>query len=83
MQMVRAAMALDLKDTLEVMHIEKIDQRRIAQAIEVLRPERNIQILGNPKRRLSILTFNIRYRNGYLHQRFVSALLNDLFGIQS
>ncbi|MDP5275971.1 aminotransferase class V-fold PLP-dependent enzyme [Chengkuizengella axinellae] len=85
MQLIKAAMALDLKETLGVDYIQRVEQLRISQAIETLRPERNIDILGNPnpKRRLGIFSFNIRYRNGYLHQGFISALLNDLFGIQS
>jgi len=43
-----------------------------------------IEILGNRhSRRLSIVSFRIRYGAQYLHHNFVVALLNDLFGIQA
>ena len=43
-----------------------------------------MRILGNPKRhRLSIVSFIVRHREGFLHHNFVVALLNDLFGIQT
>jgi hypothetical protein len=46
----------------------------------------NIEILGNldPGSRVGIISFNIKDSAGkYLHHKFVTALLNDLFGIQS
>ena len=45
-----------------------------------------IEILGNPDpdRRIGIISFNIKDSSGrYLHPRFVTVLLNDLFGVQS
>jgi hypothetical protein len=44
-----------------------------------------VQIIGNPDpaRRIAILSFNIRMDDSWLHPRFVTLLLNDLFGIQS
>ena len=46
----------------------------------------NIEVLGNPdpSSRVGIISFNIRDAEGrYLHHKFLTALLNDLFGIQS
>jgi hypothetical protein len=46
----------------------------------------NIEVLGNPdpSSRVGIISFNIRDVNGkYLHHKFLTVLLNDLFGIQS
>jgi len=44
----------------------------------------NLHILGNPDaKRLPILSFVINVRHKLLHQSFVCALLNDLFGIQA
>ena len=43
-------------------------------------------MLGNPDpaRRIGIVSFNLRDARGrYLHPKFVTVLLNDLFGIQS
>ena len=45
-----------------------------------------VEILGNPdpSTRVGIISFNVRDPDGkYLHHKFVTALLNDLFGIQS
>ncbi len=48
--------------------------------------DERIEILGNPDpdSRVGIISFNLKDRDGrYLHHKFVTALLNDLFGIQS
>ena len=37
-----------------------------------------------PARRISIISFNLKdHRGKYLHPKFVTSLLNDLFGVQS
>jgi hypothetical protein len=47
------------------------------------RSQPNIERLGHPQAaRLSITAFRIKTDFGYLHHGFVTALLNDLFGIQ-
>jgi selenocysteine lyase/cysteine desulfurase len=45
----------------------------------------SFEVIGNPDpaRRTGILSFNLRAAGSYLHPRFVTRLLNDLFGIQS
>lgn len=85
MQVIRAAMALELKATIGVNHIRSIEYSYIKRAINTLELEDYVEILGNlnPHNRIAILSFNIKYEKGYLHHRFVSVLLNDLFGIQS
>ncbi len=85
MQLMRAAMALDLKDTIGVKNIETIEETYIEQAMTRLKKEKNVEILGNldSSKRLAILSFNIKHKEAYLHQGFISTLLNDLFGIQS
>ena len=50
------------------------------------RAHERIELLGNPdpRRRIGIVSFNLRDPRGrYLHPKFVTVLLNDLFGIQS
>lgn len=85
MQVIRGAMALELKKLVGVNDIEKIEKDYVNKAMNELKTENNIEILGNknPDKRLAILSFNVKYENGYLHHAFVSTLLNDLFGIQS
>jgi len=57
----------------------------ITYAFEQLKNELNIDILGpnDPHKRISILSFNIKQDDKYLHYKLVAILLNDLFGIQS
>jgi len=85
LQTIRAALALDLQHDLGIEAIaEREDDllhrgyRRFAEVpgIEPIVPE-------SATERLAIFSFNIRYRDAYLHPRFVVRLLNDLFGIQS
>ena len=57
-----------------------------SQAMQRWGDNPKIDILGNPdpQRRLGIISFNIRGDgDSYLHPRFVTTLLNDLFGIQT
>ena len=59
---------------------------RRSRAIERWKRHPSIEILGNPdpQRRIGIVSFNIKEPQGrYLHPKFMTALLNDLFGIQS
>lgn len=84
-QLMRAAMALEVKKQIGIPTIEAIELQYITKAMAELKKIENIEVLGNhdPSKRLPILSFNIRYKQGYLHYGFVSTLLNDLFGIQS
>ncbi|OEF96635.1 aminotransferase class V-fold PLP-dependent enzyme [Desulfuribacillus alkaliarsenatis] len=85
MQVIRAALALELKHEIGIQTIENIESGFIEKAISELRKISNIELLGNldANKRLAVLSFNIRHKDGYLHYGFVSSLLNDLFGIQS
>lgn len=82
--LMRAALALDLKERVGSYVIENAEQVYIARAIKALEQEENIEILGdlNPENRLSILSFTVKHKEAYLHHNFVVALLNDLFGVQ-
>jgi len=85
LQMIRTALAMDVKERVGYGQIELIENRYIHDAIERLSKSSNIHIMGpvGLKRRLGILSFNIGHDEGYLHPRFVTKLLNDLFGIQA
>lgn len=85
MQTIRAALALEVKDLVGPIEIEKKESKYIHKAMSELKTVPNIEILGNkdPSKRLAILSFVIKHDKGYLHHGFVARLLNDLFGIQS
>lgn len=81
---IRAGLAFNLKETVGVDTIRRLEHEFIYRAIESWSRNPNIEILGNPEaERLSIVSFVIRHGDRILHHNFVVALLNDLFGIQA
>ena len=86
LQILKAALALDLKRRVGVERIEARERELLGRAMSRWSRDEGIEILGNPDpaRRIGIVSFNLRDARGrYLHPKFVTALLNDLFGIQS
>ncbi len=85
LQAIKAALVLDLKEKIGIDTIEAIESKHTAYCIEKLRKIDNLEIIGDvtPYRGVSIISFNIRHKNKILHPKFVTKLLNDLFGIQS
>jgi len=86
LQIFKAGLAFQVKDEIGVEAIEKRERELLERTFNRWRDNPNIEILGNPdpNRRISIVSFNLRDHLGkYLHPKFVTSLLNDLFGIQS
>ncbi|MBS0393269.1 MAG: aminotransferase class V-fold PLP-dependent enzyme [Proteobacteria bacterium] len=86
LQTLKAALVFELKAAIGTDRIEARETELLERAIARWRSNPAIEILGNedPRRRIAIVSFNIRDPQGsYLHPKFVTALLNDLFGIQS
>jgi selenocysteine lyase/cysteine desulfurase len=85
LQTIKAALAMEVKDRIGVKRIERIETEHTACFQQRLRRIPNIVPIGNadPDECISIVSFNIRHRNRILHPKFVTKLLNDLFGIQS
>jgi selenocysteine lyase/cysteine desulfurase len=86
LQTLKAGLVFEIKDRVGVDVIEKREHELTSRALASWGDSDNIEILGNPDaaRRVGIMSFNIRDDRGhYLHHKFVTALLNDLFGIQS
>lgn len=85
-QLVRAALALELRDALGLERLHAIEQGYLNRAFAAWQDCPGVEILGpkDPARRLAIVSFNLRDpRGGWLHPRFVTTLLSDLFGIQA
>lgn len=84
-QLLRAALAFEVKRAVGETVIEERESAMLSRAFRRWREEPNIEILGvdDPARRIGIVSFNLRDGDGYLHPRFVTTLLDDLFGIQS
>jgi selenocysteine lyase/cysteine desulfurase len=81
---IRAGLVFQLKEAVTPELIEEVEDEFVLRAIKAWDGNPNMLILGNhDSRRLSIVSFVVRYRGGYLHHSFVAALLNDLLGIQA
>ena len=86
LQILKAGLAFQVKDAIGVDTIEAREHELVARTFARWRDNPRIDILGNPDaaRRIAIVSFNIRDPHGkFLHPKFVTTLLNDLFGIQS
>ena len=91
LQVLKAAMVFEIKDNVGVARIEAREHELLTRVFERWLANPRIEILGNqdPSRRVGIVSFNIKCvmdnssETYYLHPKFVTTLLNDLFGIQS
>ena len=85
LQTIKAALVMELKEKIGVALIEEIEQKNTQYFVDKVKKIRNVQLVGNadPKKCVSIISFSIRHRDRILHPKFVTKLLNDLFGIQS
>ena len=86
LQTLKAALALDLKRRIGAGSIEAREHELLERALQRWSAHPRIEVLGNPDpaRRIGIVSFNVGDPRGrYLHPKFVTVLLNDLFGIQS
>ncbi|MFC1775741.1 aminotransferase class V-fold PLP-dependent enzyme [Pseudomonadota bacterium] len=91
LQVLKAAMVFEVKDNVTVARIAQREHELLEKIFNRWQANPAIEILGNqdPAKRVGIVSFNIKSNsdesdNGfYLHPKFVTTLLNDLFGIQS
>lgn len=81
---IRAGLVFKLQRDVGAERICEIEVEHARHAITQLAAIPNIELLGSEHLpRLPILSFRIRAGSRYLHYGFVTALLNDLFGIQA
>jgi selenocysteine lyase/cysteine desulfurase len=86
LQTLKAGLVFQIKDMVGVDVIHKRELEFTDRALRSWAENDNIEVLGNPDpgSRVGIISFNIRGASGkYLHHKFLTVLLNDLFGIQS
>jgi hypothetical protein len=85
LQTIKAALAMDLKHKIGVEKIEYIEAEYTKNFLAKMKCMPNIEMLGrvDPEEKIPIISFNIQHKNRILHPKFVTKLLNDLFGIQS
>ena len=86
LQTIKAALAFLVKDAVSVERIERREQELLGRAFARWRANPGLEILGDPDpaKRIGVVSFTVRVSGGRtLHPKFVTVLLNDLFGIQS
>lgn len=86
LQTVKAALTFMVKEAVSVETIERREQELLRRAFAKWRAQPRLEIMGDPDpaRRIGVVSFNVRGEGGrYIHPKFVTVLLNDLFGIQS
>ena len=85
-QVLRAALALEVKAAVGAGAIHDAEHRLVARALARWSAHPGVDVLGpaDPARRVGIVSFNVHDATfGTLHPKLVTVLLNDLFGIQS
>jgi len=86
LQTMKAALTFLVKEAAGTDKIEAREHELVARAFDRWAQNDRIEVLGDqdPSRRVAIISFNLKCPDGsYLHPKFVTTLLNDLFGIQS
>jgi hypothetical protein len=85
LQTFRAALAMELKDRLDPARIGRRERNLVARVEAALGAHPSVELMGGPglARGLPIFSLNVRVGSSWLHPRFVTTLLNDLFGIQT
>jgi len=91
LQVLKAAMVFEIKDNVTAARIEQREHELLEKIFSRWLANPAIEILGNqdPAKRVGIISFNVKSNTGgtdgsqYLHPKFITTLLNDLFGIQS
>ncbi|MGB7294954.1 MAG: aminotransferase class V-fold PLP-dependent enzyme [Candidatus Aminicenantales bacterium] len=85
LQTMKAALAMEVKDRIGTAAIGKFEKENLAVFLERLQEIPNLRFVGryDTADLTPIVSFNITHRDRILHPKFVTKLLNDLFGIQS
>ena len=86
LQTLKAGLVFQIKDAVGTDVIATREHAHTCRALSSWAENDNIELLGNPDpcSRVGIISFNVRDESGrYLHHKFLTVLLNDLFGIQS
>ncbi|KZM42045.1 aminotransferase [Marinomonas sp. SBI22] len=80
---IRAGLAFKVKSDIGDNAIEALEEKWSDLIKQKFDNNNAIEVLGNPNaKRLSITSFRVKTKFGYLHHGLVVSLLNDLFGIQ-
>ncbi|MDP8315621.1 MAG: aminotransferase class V-fold PLP-dependent enzyme [Candidatus Celaenobacter antarcticus] len=84
-QAIKSSLVMLLKDKVGIKNIECIEEYYVKSFFESFGHDERVNIYGptDPAKKIGIVAFNIRHKDRLLHPKFVTQLLNDLFGIQT
>ena len=85
MQAMRVALAFQLKSKVGHQVIEDLELFYYKKFMDAFEDEDRIVFLGETRadKKIPIVPFNIRHKDRFLHPKYVTRLINDLFGIQT
>ena len=85
MQALRVALAFQLKNKVGQATIDRLEKHLYERFMAAFAGDGRIIFYGplDPAKKVPIVPFNIRHRDRILHPKFVTRLINDLFGIQT
>jgi len=85
LQVIKAALAMEVKEEIGADRIHRIETSHLRRFMRGVKKIPGLQPVGpeGTENRAPIVSFNIAHRDRILHPKFVTRLLNDLFGIQS
>ena len=85
LQAMRVALAFQLKDKVGQKQIDLVEDYYFKKFMQAFEADERIMFLGETRaqKKLPIVPFNVRHKDRFLHPKFVTRLINDLFGIQT
>lgn len=85
MQALRTSLVFQLKDKVGTENIEKIEEYFYNEFYSIFKKDDRIMLYGPlaSEKKVPIIPFNIAHKDKILHPKFVTRLMNDLFGIQT
>ncbi len=85
LQTIKAALAMEVKEKIGLRTIARRERENLAYFLDKLSQINEIRLVGHydAEALTPIVSFNIGHDGRILHPKFVTKLLNDLFGIQS
>ena len=85
LQDIKIALALQIKEKVGIETIEIIERFWLEKFYKRFLDNKKIVFYGptDIDKKVNIIPFNIKHKDRYLHPKFVTKLMNDLFGIQT
>jgi len=85
MQAIKVALVFQLKEKVGIETIEEIEHYYLKKFYDYYKNNEKIQFYGptDPDIKLNIIPFNIVHKDRVFHHKFITKLINDLYGIQT